>query len=30
LQPLGDFFNIDIAERLDNPVYREGLYYESY
>jgi len=30
LQPLGDFFNIDIADRLENPAYREGLYYESY
>ena len=30
LQPLGDFFNIDIADRLENPDYREGLYYESY
>jgi 4-hydroxy-tetrahydrodipicolinate synthase len=30
LQPLGDFFNIDIADRLENPVYRQGLYYESY
>ena len=30
LQPLGDFFNIDIAERLENPAYRQGLYYESY
>ncbi len=30
LQPLADFFNVDIAERLENPDYREGLYYESY
>lgn len=30
LQPLADFFNVDIAERLDNPAYREGLYYHSY
>jgi len=30
LQPLGDFFNVDIADRLENPAYREGLYYESY
>lgn len=29
-QPLADFFNIDIAERLDNPVYQQGLFYESY
>jgi 4-hydroxy-tetrahydrodipicolinate synthase len=30
LQPLGDFFNIDIADRLENPANRQGLYYESY
>jgi 4-hydroxy-tetrahydrodipicolinate synthase len=30
LQPLADFFKVDIAERLENPDYREGLYYESY
>lgn len=30
LQPAADFFNIDIAERLENPKYREGLYYEGY
>jgi 4-hydroxy-tetrahydrodipicolinate synthase len=30
LQPLADFFNVDIAERLANPVYRQGLFYESY
>jgi 4-hydroxy-tetrahydrodipicolinate synthase len=30
LQPVADFFNVDIAERLENPAYREGLYYESY
>ncbi len=30
LQPAADFFNIDIAERLENPKYREGLFYESY
>jgi len=30
LQPLADFFNVDVAERLENPDYREGLYYESY
>lgn len=29
-QPLADFFNIDIAKRLDNPVYQQGLFYESY
>jgi 4-hydroxy-tetrahydrodipicolinate synthase len=30
LQPLADFFNIDIAERLDNPKYQHGLLYEDY
>ncbi|UCD79772.1 MAG: 4-hydroxy-tetrahydrodipicolinate synthase [Desulfobacterales bacterium] len=30
LQPVADFFNVDIGERLENPAYREGLYYESY
>ena len=30
LQPLGEFFNVDIADRLENPAYRDGLYYESY
>lgn len=30
LQPLADFFKVDIRERLENPAYREGLYYESY
>jgi 4-hydroxy-tetrahydrodipicolinate synthase len=30
LQPAADFFNLDIAERLENPEYREGLFYESY
>jgi 4-hydroxy-tetrahydrodipicolinate synthase len=29
-QPLADFFDIDVAERLNNPVYRQGLFYESY
>lgn len=29
-QPLADFFNVDIAERLENLKYREGLFYESY
>lgn len=27
LQPLADFFGVDIQERLDNPDYLEGLYY---
>ncbi|MEJ2097852.1 MAG: dihydrodipicolinate synthase family protein, partial [Deltaproteobacteria bacterium] len=30
LQPIGDFFNVNIGERLENPAYREGLCYESY
>ncbi|MFZ1984662.1 MAG: 4-hydroxy-tetrahydrodipicolinate synthase [Desulfatitalea sp.] len=30
LQPIGDFFGVDIAERLDNPKYQEGLCYSSY
>ncbi len=30
LQPLADFFGVDINERLDNPEHRKGLYYESY
>jgi 4-hydroxy-tetrahydrodipicolinate synthase len=30
LQPVADFFNVDIADRLENPEYREGLFYESY
>ncbi|MEJ2167805.1 MAG: 4-hydroxy-tetrahydrodipicolinate synthase [Desulfobacterales bacterium] len=30
LQPVADFFDINIEERLENPAYREGLYYESY
>ena len=30
LQPLAEFFNVDITERLENPEYRKGLYYESY
>ena len=30
LQPVADFFNVDIAERLENPAYREGLFYDSY
>jgi 4-hydroxy-tetrahydrodipicolinate synthase len=28
--PLADFFGIDVSERLDNPVYQQGLCYESY
>ncbi|RKZ80593.1 MAG: hypothetical protein DRI24_16605 [Deltaproteobacteria bacterium] len=30
LQPLADFFNIDIDERLNNPTSLEGLSYTSY
>jgi 4-hydroxy-tetrahydrodipicolinate synthase len=30
LQPVADFFNVDIEKRLENPKNREGLYYESY
>lgn len=30
LQPLADFFGVDINERLDNAKYQEGLFYESY
>ena len=30
LQPAADFFNVEIADRLENPKYREGLFYESY
>jgi len=30
LQPIADFFNVDIAERLENASNREGLYYEEY
>ena len=30
LQPLADFFDVDINERLDNPRYQEGLFYENY
>ena len=29
-QPLADFFNIDMEERLNNPVYLEGLFYPQY
>jgi 4-hydroxy-tetrahydrodipicolinate synthase len=30
LQPVADFFDIDINERLVNPEYQKGLYYDSY
>jgi 4-hydroxy-tetrahydrodipicolinate synthase len=29
-QPIADFFGVDIAERLENPRFREGLCYEGY
>ena len=29
-QPIADFFNVDIGERLENPASWEGLYYEEY
>jgi len=30
LQPIADFFGVDINDRLDNPEYQEGLFYTSY
>jgi 4-hydroxy-tetrahydrodipicolinate synthase len=30
LQPVADFFGVDINERLDNPNFRKGLCYETY
>jgi 4-hydroxy-tetrahydrodipicolinate synthase len=30
LQPVAEFFNVDIGERLENEKYREGLAYEEY
>jgi 4-hydroxy-tetrahydrodipicolinate synthase len=30
LQPMADFFGVDINARLDNPEYQKGLFYESY
>ncbi len=30
LQPVAEFFNVDIAERLENEKYREGLAYKEY
>jgi 4-hydroxy-tetrahydrodipicolinate synthase len=30
LQPVADFFNVDIGQRLENPENWEGLYYEDY
>lgn len=30
LKPVGDFFEVDVDERLENPKYREGLSYDGY
>jgi 4-hydroxy-tetrahydrodipicolinate synthase len=30
LQPIADFFGVDIEERLDNPEYQKGLCYDTY
>jgi 4-hydroxy-tetrahydrodipicolinate synthase len=30
LEPLAEFFGVDISERLDNPEYQKGLCYDSY
>lgn len=30
LQPVADFFQVDITERLENPAYQEGLFYTAY
>lgn len=30
LQPIADFFGVDINARLDNPEYQKGLFYEAY
>ena len=30
LQPVAEFFNVDIAERLENEKYWEGLAYNEY
>jgi 4-hydroxy-tetrahydrodipicolinate synthase len=30
LQPIAEFFNVDIVERLENPANWEGLYYAEY
>jgi len=29
-QPLADFFHVDVDERLNNPIYLEGLFYPEY
>ena len=29
-KPLADFFGVNIDDRLNNPLYREGLYYDEY
>ena len=30
LQPIAEFFNVDIGQRLEDPQYREGLFYNEY
>ena len=30
LKPIADFFDVDIADRLDNAKFQEGLYYTEY
>jgi len=30
LQPVAEFFNVDISERLENEKFREGLTYKDY
>jgi len=30
LKPVADFFNVDIADRLNDPAFLKGLYYEEY
>jgi 4-hydroxy-tetrahydrodipicolinate synthase len=29
-KPLADFFGVNIDDRLNDPLYREGLYYDEY
>ena len=29
-KPVADFFEVDIDERLNTPIYREGLSYDTY
>jgi 4-hydroxy-tetrahydrodipicolinate synthase len=30
LQPVGDFFGVDVRQRLEEPRFREGLFYTDY